>query len=90
MLVCFEHTNNGGYYWLSDNDWDALAEAGWLVRRDIQRAWITAGSVEAAKRFWSETLTHFDPNDDGCECCSAPFRFDEEDEPGWWNHSVWS
>jgi hypothetical protein len=88
MLVCFEHTNNGGYWWLNGDDWAALASSGWEVSRDMNRAWLQTDSVESAVAAWSHTLPHLDPNDEGCECCSAPFRFEKEDEPGWWKDPV--
>ena len=54
----------------------------------MNRAWLQTDSVESAVAAWSQTLPHLDPNDEGCDCCSAPFRFDEEDEPGWWKDPV--
>lgn len=88
VTVEFTHTNNGGYYWLKDSDWDALENAGWtVVNRKLgngygfPRATIVAESVAAATALWAETLPHFDPNDEGCTCCSSPFRFEVlEDE----------
>lgn len=92
IKIEFSHSNNGGYFWLTDSDWDALQKAGWEVfptreyfpvyRRP--HATILANDVEHAKALWAAALPHFDPNDEGCTCCSAPFTFEvaeyEDDE----------
>lgn len=29
--LTYSHNNSGGHWWLSDSDWEALAENGWKV-----------------------------------------------------------
>lgn len=83
VLVEFTHNNSGGYYWLTNSDWTALAAAGWTVETPTfghPSAMIAADSVEHAKALWAETLP-FDPDTEGCPCCGSPFRFEVlEDE----------
>lgn len=85
VKVEFTHTNNGGYFWMTGSDWTALERAGWAVSLDgtFPRATILANDVEHAMAMWAETVP-FDPTDEGCTCCSAPFRFEvaeyEDDE----------
>lgn len=74
VKVEFEHNNSGGFWWLGENDWAALADAGWVV--EGRRATILAASVDAAKAQWAATLPHFNPDDEGCSCCGEPFRFE--------------
>lgn len=87
VTVEFRHTNNGGHWWLSEDDWADLADAGWTVSRDTNTAKIHAGDVEAAIAHWAETLPHFNPEDRGCECCSEPFIFTVINE---WDDEPWS
>lgn len=75
IKVEFTESNSGGWFRMGADDWATLADAGWVV--DGRSATILAGSVDAAKAQWAATLPHFDPDDDGCDCCGQPFRFDE-------------
>lgn len=65
VIVTYDSNNSGGFWWLSDSDWDALAEAGWNVHwggrqhvkdalapvEDTGQRYLGARAVSAAKKF---------------------------------------
>mgnify|MGYP001578001890 CR=1 FL=1 len=93
MRVTYKSRDSGGDWWLSDQDWLALEQAGWdvcWVKDDpryqgetrwrgtvAKRASIDAPSLEAAIVNWTQT-TGRDPNTRGCECCGQPHNFECE------------
>jgi hypothetical protein len=58
--VGYSSNNSGGYWWLSDRDWEALEEAGWVVDwvksdpamkglRDANGTWLGAKATNAKR-----------------------------------------
>lgn len=58
----YDSNNSGGYWWLSDDDWKALEEAGWdvqwvkdrtdsIFRADEDGRWLGALATRASKSF---------------------------------------
>ena len=82
--VEYSSNNSGGSFWLSDEDWKKLEEAGWEVNWEKTR-WLGALATGATRRGlslkeaikeWAE-VTGQDPADEGCNCCGAPHSFTE-------------
>jgi hypothetical protein len=79
MTVLFRENNSGGYWRLTDEQWAALAKAGWTVEARSSSggnrvATVKARSVDAARVKWEKVVGR-NPHDRGCECCGWPFNF---------------
>jgi hypothetical protein len=88
--VELNQNNSGGYWWLSDEQVDALLADGWFIdgsntyrMREGKRALnlsidlpVTTGAVEIAMIEF-QRVTGEDPNAIGCTCCGPPFHFME-------------
>ena len=87
--VEYDSNNSGGNWWLTDDDWKALEQAGWVV------AWIkdndsytgdsflgalaTSATREGLSKAdaiaeW-ESITGENADDCGCACCGQPHYF---------------
>ncbi len=90
--VTYHGNNSGGYWWTSEEDGVTLLEAGWLVpaAQGYSSAPFGAASfmVEAEDEEVALTIalsswyqaTALDPDDQGCNCCGPPHRFEVEIE----------
>jgi hypothetical protein len=90
--IHLHQNNSGGYFWLSDEQFDALLADGWRVASglnfggraaqdlllDVPVADERAAITIAQIEF--QRVTGEDPNAIGCTCCGPPFHFDIEDE----------
>jgi hypothetical protein len=72
QTVTFWENNSGGSYWLSPEQYQALAEAGWRV--DGKNAEKEFNSLKEGKEEW-ENLTGENSETLGCECCGRPYQF---------------
>jgi hypothetical protein len=85
MKITYESNNSGGVWWLKDEDWNALHDAGWEVEWE-KRRWLGAVAKTASKEFASiddaikefESITGQDANSKGCDCCGRPHEFYED------------
>jgi hypothetical protein len=93
MIVRYSANNSGGHWWLEDEDWHALEQAGWNVKwvKDddhfkgkerwlgalAREATIECESIEVAIAKW-EHVTGQNSQDQGCSCCGTPHNFYEE------------
>lgn len=92
--VDYESNNSGGSWWLEDEDWYALEDAGWNVRwlcvAPEDRRYLGA-LAKSARRYglpledaieeWEE-ITFKDSTNAGCPCCGPPHSFTEYDGNG--------
>lgn len=92
--VTYSSNNSGGGWWLTDEDWHALEEAGWEVawRKDMggytdeDGRWLGALATEATRDGLSyneairewESITRQCADDEGCPCCGQPHYFYED------------
>ena len=85
MKITYSSNNSGGGWWLTDEDWYALENAGWVV--EWRERWLGALATEAyregltlseAVAEW-ESITGGNALDSGCDCCGQPHYFYEED-----------
>ena len=85
MKITYYSNNSGGYWWLTDENWYALENAGWVVDWRKSR-WLGALATKAyregltigqAVNEW-ETVTNESAYNEGCECCGLPHDFHEE------------
>ncbi len=82
--------NSGGYWWLTDHHWQALAEGGWIVDwakggqyAEKDGRYMGALATRAFAPLMTEdqaiesfgALTGEDPYASGCECCGPPHSF---------------
>jgi hypothetical protein len=83
--IVYSSNNSGGSFWLKDEDWQKLEDAGWTVEWKDER-WLGTLATEAKKEFRSmrlaikefEAITGQDADDEGCNCCGQPHNFYEE------------
>jgi hypothetical protein len=88
MRVEYSSNNSGGNWWLSDEDWKALENAGWNVQWDARwlGALATSATIEveqpqdAIDSF--ESVTGQRASAIGCTCCGPPHNFYYTDEDG--------
>lgn len=97
MYVEYSSNNSGGSWWLNDQDWLALEEAGWEVlwsrnnefHGNAER-WLGALATSAIRRGlplreavdeW-ERITNCSSTDAGCPCCGKPHYFTEYTDEG--------
>ena len=81
MKVEYSSNNSGGDWWLSDEDWKNLEQAGWVVnwRERFLGAIATSATREgltedeAIAEF--ERVTGEDAFANGCPCCGNPHNF---------------
>ncbi len=78
-VVDFSENNSGGSWWLGQDQYKALIEAGWEAGRtsydgSIRGATRRGLSEEDAIAEW-ERITGADANARGCDCCGQPFSF---------------
>ena len=80
--VHYDSNNSGGGWWLTDEDWHALEDAGWAVEwceerfmgalaTSARKPGVTLG--EAIAEF--DRITSADSRDVGCSCCGNPHSF---------------
>ena len=83
MIVKYRANNSGGYWWLSENDWRALENSGWVVNW-LGKKWLGTLAREAsfecetpadAMRSF-ESATRQDVSYGGCNCCGCPHFFE--------------
>lgn len=88
----YSSNNSGGYWWLTDDDWLALARDGWDVQWFHKAKvyyggrWLGAlaseayfpGSYEDAVASF-ESITGQNSDEQGCRCCGQPHYFSEEE-----------
>ncbi len=97
MKVEYSSNNSGGSWWLSDEDWKALEEAGWVVEwrknseyADADGRWLGALATSAIREGLSlgdaiaewESVTGENSADLGCSCCGPPHSFFLETDDG--------
>lgn len=78
--ITYESNNSGGSWWLTDQDWKKLEEAGWEVE---WKDWLGAKATRATREGLSmeeaisefERITGEDANAKGCDCCGRPHQF---------------
>ena len=84
MIVEYSSNNSGGDWWLTDDDWKKLEQAGWIVQWREERFLVALAMYatyqckskeEAVESF--EKTTGKDPRAEGCECCGPPHDFRE-------------
>lgn len=76
-VVHYSHNNSGGYDWMDDDDWAALAARGWVLDTHnglTYGADRTGLSRDEAIREW-EAATGQSSTAEGCECCGPPHYF---------------
>ena len=75
MTVQFDENNSGGAWWLNEEQYEALVEAGW-VRSGYNKRTATKkfDSLEEGIKEWEE-LTGENSNNVGCKCCGRPYQF---------------
>lgn len=85
--VKYNSNNSGGNWWLKDEDWKKLEEAGWKVywAKDEGKSerWLGALATQAEKEFdtMKEAILEFEKvtgqcaTDQGCNCCGEPHDF---------------
>jgi hypothetical protein len=86
--VRYSSNNSGGKWWLSDDDWRALEESGWVVEWRPER-WLGTLAIEAFLPFATlggaedsfALATGQDVNAHGCSCCGSPHYFTTENRP---------
>ena len=82
MIVEYSSNNSGGDWWLTDDDWKKLEQAGWIVQWREERflgalamyATYQCKSREEAVESFAQT-TGKDPYAEGCWCCGPPHEF---------------
>lgn len=82
MKVKYSANNSGGHWWLSDEQWKDLEDAGWVVNWTEGR-FLGALATSATRECMSEkvaiaeweTITGEDSNEQGCSCCGRPHNF---------------
>jgi len=92
MKIEYSSNNSGGNWWLSDEDWQNLEKAGWVVEwgrlsGGVGTRWLGALATSATREGLSmdeaiaefEQVTGQDAYDMGCSCCGNPHNFYEED-----------
>lgn len=94
----YSSNNSGGDWWLTDQDWTNLEEAGWEVqwKKDEagQRRWLGALATSAKRHGLTreeaiaewEQITGQNAYDEGCPCCGQPHEFYSYDDEG---NMVW-
>jgi hypothetical protein len=86
MIIEYSSNNSGGYWRLSDEDWQNLEKAGWKV--NWRGRWLGALATSATRKGLTkdeaiaefEQVTGQDAYDCGCSCCGIPHNFYQEDE----------
>ena len=85
--VTYSSNNSGGSWWLTDDDWHALAAAGWKVKWvGEDKRWLGALAIDAVREGLTlreaveewETITGQDASALGCTCCGPPHSFYDE------------
>jgi hypothetical protein len=92
--IVYSSNNSGGSWWLDDEDWQNLENAGWKVRwakdmdgyADSNGRWLGALATSATRYGLSEdeaiaeweSVTGQDADAEGCDCCGQPHSFYEE------------
>ncbi len=88
FTVKYDSNNSGGDWWLTDEDWKNLEEAGWTVNWK-ERRWLDALATSASKEFEAESeddaitaaefnftgITGQSTYEQGCDCCGPPHNF---------------
>lgn len=82
MLVRYSSNNSGGQWWLTDDDWNKLQQAGWSVNWREERflgaiatdATYQCESIEEARQSFA-VATGENPDAEGCDCCGPPHGF---------------
>lgn len=80
--VVYASNNSGGTWWLTDEDWKALEEAGWKVHWEDER-FLGTLAMSAAKENTTlreaieewESITNQSAYAVGCDCCGSPHSF---------------
>ncbi len=80
----YDSNNSGGYWWLTDDNWKALENAGWTVNWRSERflgasatsATIEAEDLDTAINSWEKAIS-MRAHDLGCGCCGPPHNFYE-------------
>ena len=80
MKINYNSNNSGGSFWLSDEDWENLEDAGWVIDHTGDFGGIpTVASIEAETPAEAirgfEKITKQDVSDEGCNCCGPPHSF---------------
>ena len=84
-VVVYSSNNSGGVWWLKEEHWKRLQEAGWEVdwvdssytNAPASRATRTGLSYKSAIGEW-EDVTGMSADVVGCPCCGPPHNFYEE------------
>ena len=93
MLFKYSANNSGGSWWLSDDNWKALEEAGWTVDW-YETSFLGALATSAEKEFETlkEAVEEFESTagqdlaDEGCNCCGPPHSMMWTDADGKYNY----
>lgn len=78
MITIYETNNSGGHWWFSQDDWNALINAGWKpihFRGWVEKAWRELPLKAAIAEF--DEVTSQSSSDEGCSCCGHPHYFYE-------------
>lgn len=83
VTVGMSENNSGGFYHLTGEDYQALADAGWEVSNDghwDRHATLRNTTLEDARASF-EQATGWDADACYCDCCGGNFWFTEDP---WW------
>lgn len=78
--ITYDSNNSGGSWWLTENDWKKLEEAGWKVE---WKDWSGSGPTRATREGLSmeeaisefERITGENAREIGCDRCGSPHNF---------------
>lgn len=82
--VEFDHNNSGGVDWVTQEQWQILADNGWYATcGDMPRPYSMAKKFSTRSSMIAEytaidevvSLIGIDPDAEGCSCCGRPFSF---------------